>query len=716
MCQGQRRLFSRTDIEQPVWRWDIARFHNVLFILLIGLISELIAMTCIAQVGAPGRDLITPDSLPTPAPTAASPLEEQPAANGVAIGAYKASYALLIGVSEYHHPQWPDLLAVTLELDSLEPVLRQHGFHIQRVNNPTGAQLRQAFQDFINEHGWDSENRLLFFFSGHGYTRQQGLRGYLVPADAPDPREDEKGFLSRALDMNQIMAWARQLEARHALFLFDSCFSGTVFQARSLPATPPHISALVQQPVRQFITAGSAGETVPAQSVFTPLVRDGLGQGLADLDRDGFITGTELGIFLQARVPRHTQQTPQFGKISDYELARGDMVFVAQPPTRGQLRITSIPDGATVFVNGRQQGRTPLTLLDVLPGSSTIRLSQEGFKAIEQSVVIQAHQETALHLTLEPVTQHGSLTLTSEPAGATWSLDGQVKGVTPDHFSTLAVGRYRLDITLDNYQPWSQIIEITPNNQVRVQAQLLPSVVWGQVIQDPLAQGGVGPELIAIPAGVFDLGASAQFSEVRTVTIPKPLAVGRYEVTFEQYDRFAQSTGRPLPPDDGWGRGRQPVVYVNWQEAMDYAAWLSQQTQKSYRLLTEAEWEYAARGGRQQLYSWGNRWIPDQANCSGCSPRWGSLQPAYVGSFPANAFGLYDMAGNVAEWTCSMADERYRGQEQQCASSERSVLWRVVRGGSWKSPPDRIRTVYRSWTQWHERANDLGFRVVRDIP
>ena len=116
-----------------------------------------------------------------------------------------------------------------------------------------------------------------------------------MPADAPNPRRDEQGFLRKALPMNMILAWSRQLEARHALFMFDSCFSGTVFKAKALPDTPPHITRATALPVRQYITAGDAGETVPAKSVFTPAFIDALEYGWGDLNRDGYVSGTELG-------------------------------------------------------------------------------------------------------------------------------------------------------------------------------------------------------------------------------------------------------------------------------------------------------------------------------------------------------------------------------------------------------------------------------------
>jgi hypothetical protein len=109
--------------------------------------------------------------------------------------------------------------------------------------------------------------------------------------------------------------------------LFDNCFSGTVFMQRALPDRPSHITALTSAPVRQFITADSAGEEVPAESVFAQAFIDAIEHRLADLDKDGFVTGTELGVHLQAQVSKHTDQTPQFGKHPDYGLARGDFVF-----------------------------------------------------------------------------------------------------------------------------------------------------------------------------------------------------------------------------------------------------------------------------------------------------------------------------------------------------------------------------------------------------
>lgn len=249
--------------------------------------------------------------------------------NGTEIGFYKGSYALLIGISKYSSG-WPSLLNIPNELHEIEVVLKNSGFTVETITDPDDKNLRESFKKFIDRYGYNRDNRLLFFYSGHGYSRMSGTKGYLVPSNAPDPRNNEIDFLRKSLSMSQILTWAREMEAKHALFLFDSCFSGTIFKTRALPEQPPYISYITCKPVRQFITAGDAGEEVPAKSVFTPLFIRAI-NGEADLTNDGYITGTELGLFLREKVKYYNaQQTPQYGKIRDPNLDQGDFVFLVQ--------------------------------------------------------------------------------------------------------------------------------------------------------------------------------------------------------------------------------------------------------------------------------------------------------------------------------------------------------------------------------------------------
>jgi len=258
--------------------------------------------------------------------------------NGDILSSYTGSYALLIGESDYTNG-WQDLESIPGELQQVENLLTSHGFQVEKAFNLNARQLRNRFETFINQYGFEENNRLLFFFSGHGYTRKN--KGYIVPIDAPAYDLDKKGFLQKALTMTEILAMARRIEAKHALFLFDSCFSGTVFKAKS--KIPRQISNAAALPVRQFITAGSADQTVPAKSVFTPAFVDALRFGLGDLNKDGYVTGQELGLYLWNKVPQHnSRQTPQYGKIKDYDLSRGDFVFAVDSQVSSKTQMTPL--------------------------------------------------------------------------------------------------------------------------------------------------------------------------------------------------------------------------------------------------------------------------------------------------------------------------------------------------------------------------------------
>ncbi|MGB1612928.1 MAG: caspase family protein [Arenicellales bacterium] len=265
---------------------------------------------------------------------------------GEAVVEYRGSYALLIGASDYQDEAWPDLETIPGEIARIEAVLKQQGFVVEKHMDPTGEDLEEIFEDFLDEYGYDKANRLIFFYSGHGWTSDNKKRGFIVPVDAPDPRKKKREFRAKAMSMTRILAGARDSEANHALYLFDSCFSGTIFKTRGTsPTEPPHISRALGLPVRQFITAGGAEDEVPAASTFTPAFIDAIALGLGDLNEDGYVSGTELGMYLQETVPKYVPQTPQYGKIDDYELSRGDFIF-ALPRKQDAIATTTATPSA----------------------------------------------------------------------------------------------------------------------------------------------------------------------------------------------------------------------------------------------------------------------------------------------------------------------------------------------------------------------------------
>ena len=238
------------------------------------------------------------------------------------------------------------------------------------------------------------------------------------------------------------------------------------------------------------------------------------------------------------------------------------------------------------------------------------------------------------------------------------------------------------------------------------------------------------PPMQQIEPGNFVMGTTetdmkAGKSELppHPVRIGEAFAISRFEVTFEEYDAFVTSTGHRRPDDYGWGRGKQPVVDVTWDDAVAYAEWLSFMTGKSYRLPTEAEWEYAARGGdaagrgnQETRYGWGDEMAPKNAQCIQCQNQL-PPQPLPVGSFSPNAAGLYDMSGNVWEWVqdCFHADYAGapgNGAEWNDGSCDTN---RVIRGGSWNSVAVSVRSAHRGSTHPGSHDSRIGFRLAQDL-
>jgi formylglycine-generating enzyme required for sulfatase activity len=198
------------------------------------------------------------------------------------------------------------------------------------------------------------------------------------------------------------------------------------------------------------------------------------------------------------------------------------------------------------------------------------------------------------------------------------------------------------------------------------------------------------------------------------VTLSKPFALGRYEITFREYDYYVwdqQRHGKEIefPPDESWGRADRPVINVSWHDARAYTEWLSKRTGQSYRLPTEAEWEYAARAGTETAYWWGKDFAQDKANCNG------SRTTPVRDRYPPNPWGLHDTAGNVWEW---VEDWRawYSAGPVTNPTGPPAGVSRVLRGGAWFSFPWDCRAAYRLDGPPDNRFNLIGFRVCRGSP
>ena len=275
-------------------------------------------------------------------------------------------------------------------------------------------------------------------------------------------------------------------------------------------------------------------------------------------------------------------------------------------------------------------------------------------------------------------------------------------------------------------EQWRQFSVIRPylNKQIRpyvLTAAAERALKPGDVFRECAANC---PEMVVLPANSFVMGSPATEEghskaeePQHTVTIAKPFAVSKFDVTFSDWDTCAAygNCARNVP-DTGHGRVRMPAINVNWQDAKRYVAWLSKITGKTYRLLSEAEFEYAARSGTETAYYWGNEVGKGNADCYNCGSIFDNKQAAPVGSFPANAFGLYDMAGNVWQWTEDCLHDSYNGApDNGSAWTSKNCKRHVLRGGAWLSQFLLTRSASRIRPATGERGAAIGFRIARTL-
>jgi formylglycine-generating enzyme required for sulfatase activity len=739
------------------------------------------------------------------------------------VNLYGESHALLIGVSEYNNG-WSRLTAIPGELDRVEEFLKKRGFSITRVDNPDSDALEKAFEDFIDLYGYDEQNRLLFFYSGHGHTRKNGSKGYLVPIDAPDPNKNEHMFLRRSLPMIKVLAWAKDIEAKHALFLFDSCFSGSIFKQKSAPKPSENITRLSTKPVRQFITAGSADESVPAQSTFTPAFIDGLKFGLADANQDGYVTGTELGQFLQSEVPRHAAQHPEWGKISDYELSRGDFIFLSGGKVKNEYLTPDAPlpehiKGSVYYrdaVGGSLLTERVVARLDaeeelwnVVKKSNNpddvraylrtypdgrfrivaeVRLRQLDRLTQKKKLVTQAEEDRKeIQLALERLREEEALANKRKEALKRQREREALSGDKKRQELERQQEQERIARKKEQKAAWQRELKAIALEkelelrrkrdaeerarqreeelQRRKEAEVLAKrkkrelarklkreeaarkkrelaeerqrkreVILSQVRDlqpgDPWVDPTTGMEFVWIEGGCFMMGQSedekkelirergqknyAEFYSIEPLLYEvcvKGFYLGKYEVTQEQWLKLMDYN-----PSRFRDNGRLPVEMISWRQTMEFIEKMS----SVYRLPTEAEWEYAARAGTTTPFSFGTTITTDQVNFDGNYPFGkGKKKGKYlnrtveVGTFPANDWGLYNMHGNVLEWTGDLCDPENDQPPGQAGGGEMFIgKCRVVRGGCWYADAARCRSASRRLNDPRGSGSTLGFRVA----
>ncbi len=592
---------------------------------------------------------------------------------------YEESHALVIGNSEYING-WPSLTGVDEDILEVAKTLSAQGFNVVMGENFTKPQMDSAYSDFIARYGNDFNNRLLFYFAGHGHTVQTSYGdklGYLVPVDAPNPQENENRFQSTSMEMAQVEIYAKRLQSKHALFVFDACFSGSIFSpTRSISEA---ISYKTTQPVRQFITSGDENELVPDKSIFREQFTEALSSSIADDNQDGYLTGTELGEFLQSSVVNKSKskQHPQYGKIRNPALDKGDFVFVVNP---------------NLFVSNNR----------LKPSLGTI-----------------AFLETK-----------GTIALNSDISGKVFLDEQEVGDVGPE--SSLFLDRVEAgkhNIRIEGAQNWWGIVEVKAGKTE-------PLIVSGYM---NLSEGFAFMHMVSVEGGEFSMGNSEGIPDQQPTHIVrlKDFEIGAYEVTVRQFGSFIKETGYITDAEKGAGKNlindngilrkkaglnwryqpngklakdlSQPVVFVTWNDAVAFTNWMTKKYPGEFRLPTEAEWEYTAQGGaRRKITRYAGSQQLEEVS------RYRTDKPFYMTRKKPNELSIFDMSGSVSEWCLDWYDKNYyRQSPRKMPKGPPSGDFKVLRGGSWLSDELFAQVAYRSKTNPNHFNFSDGFRVVR---
>jgi len=533
-------------------------------------------------------------------------------------------------------------------------------------------------------------------------------------------KDDPSAFTNMAVSMKEIETYSLKILSKHMLVVFDSCFSGSLFSLSR--AVPEDISEKSALPVRQYITAGNENETVPDKSMFKRCLILGL-KGDADLTRDGYITGSELGMYLSDKVVQFSKrsQHPQYGKINIPELSRGDFVIkLTSSGAMATLSVRSNVSGARVLVDGMDMGQTPLVDFALSAGDHRIRVEKEGYESYEKSVQIKEDRSSSLYASLTPtpaVQRTGQLYVDTEPTGS----HVRVLNITPPYHRGMELnsGRYHIEVSASGYETKRQWIDLATGDDKYIDVRLSERLT---AVTPPSTgrtfTNSIGMKFVFIPPGTFMMGSPEDEPERESderqhkVILTKGFYMGMTEVTQAQWREIMGSNPSSFKGDT------RPVERVSWNNVKEFIRKLNRKEETSkYRLPTEAEWEYACRAGTTTPFYTGGCISTDQANYNGNDPMPGCSKGRYrketvsVASFSPNAWGLYNMHGNVAEWCENWYDNYPLGHTDPKGPS--SASYRVIRGGAWDSNARNIRSALNLRLNPDEYCNIIGFRIAR---
>ena len=678
--------------------------------------------------------------------------------------------ALIIGNMEYEHRDVPDVTYAHRDADAFKGyVLGVLGFDPANVIDLRDARRRQLFDalgtrsDPLGSLLWsylhpEGGSDVVVFYSGHGVPGQRDKRGYLLPVDADPKAAEDDGYPIDLLYENL----GKLAEARSVRVFLDACFSGGTNDGGLIgSASPVFVKASLPVAAAGKVTSltAASGEQIASwddeakHGLFTHHLLEAL-YGKGDADRDGKVTAEEAKGYLDrwmTRAARRKHRRVQKANL----MGSGEVVLASVSGGEGfpGRPESGAATGGTGEVKGKGEGTAGAggaAGRPVTPGVSALKVSDH--EAVEEALGLDRAGRVLIQRGLAELglgvgyadglfgkKTRGAIRewqdgkgmaatghLTGEQAEALKALGEEVARAEAARAEKEKAERERLarEAAERERKAREKAEAERKARELAERERLRP----GREFRD--CEGC--PEMVVVPAGEYMMGSlrgeagrGSDEGPRHWVRIGAAFGVGKYEVTFEEWAACVSDggCGGYWPGDEGWGRGRRPVIEVSWEDAKRYVEWLSRKTGEEYRLLSEAEWEYVARAGTTGPFHYGWTIATEQANYDGNYSYGTGTKGEYrrrtvrVGSFGANGFGLHDVHGNVWEWVedCWHGDYSGAPDDGSAWTSGGDCGRRVVRGGSWYSKPRYLRSSYRSWYSAGYRENFNGFRVARTL-
>ncbi|NML96708.1 SUMF1/EgtB/PvdO family nonheme iron enzyme [Paraburkholderia sp. RP-4-7] len=609
-----------------------------------------------------------------------------------------ARVALVIGNGAYGNHA--DAISDNAPRDAkaMRDTLRAHGFHVIMRTDATPQQMRQAISEFRQR--LQNGGTGLFYFAGHGL--QIGRQTLLVPAglDAHAPAR----LVSEGVDLNTVLQAMRAPRAGALnLVILDTCLNNPFSSDVTLDT-----SALPANTAVAYATApGGFAADGTHHGVYTNALLGALNGASSSQD----LAGLFQGVATTVSEATGGEQTPWIAS------SLAEDASPSEPVSRGvsAALISATSNDPIVVLHSR----------GILPKDSSEQYEITFWNSIKDSNYPGDYEA---YLKAYPNGRFAALAharIDRLRAAASASAPSATPSVAPPVAPSPQVARPTAPASAaPQDHPHAAAPPATPTPTAAPPAvPATPAVVQKPTAHPPVAgesrDCATCPIMIALPAGAFSMGSNTDDPSekpVHHVTIGTPFAIGKYAVTVEQWNAcVAANACQKLTPENNTNKAA-PARDLSWDDAQQYVKWLSKTTGKPYRLPTEAEWEYADRGGTTTTYWWGDQMRKGNANCKDCGDPWHKEGPEIAGSFAPNPVGLYDMNGSVWEWVADCWHNSYQGAPADGhAWDSPSCDMRVIRGGSWREGGSYMLSATRFKYSASVRQSQDGFRVVKDL-